>query len=152
MFKRAKERIVLWPVSFDVATDEGVVRAQLKARFRLWTATRVEQDAIEHAETQAGLLRSLMAQTQAKIPSELTASAEQSLELGQVARRRAAQMREEVLAAVVGWEDVMDESEQPLAFSREELASLLDQYPNALEGFIHALRTASKPNGALEKN
>jgi hypothetical protein len=93
-----------------------------------------------------------MAQAQAKIPSELTASAEQSLELGQVARRRAAQMREEVLAAVVGWEDVMDESEQPLAFSREELASLLDQYPNALEGFIHALRTASKPNGALEKN
>jgi hypothetical protein len=152
MFQRARDRIVLWPVRFAVATDDGVVTAELSARLRLWTTTRVEEDAIEQAQTQAALIHSLLGQSPNKTAEDVTSRADQAVEVGLAARARLGRLREELMEAVVGWEDVLDEHGAPLAYSRAELASLLDQYPNALEGFVEALRSASKPSGALAKN
>lgn len=127
MFKLAKQREVLWPVTIDVPAEDGsgaVKPVQIKIRYKLLSRTEM-REAIEVAKQQAAA-GGEMTEEQARADGEWLA------------------------ARITGWEDVVDaETGGPAEFSAEALAALLD-VPYVAQPVASGLWDASR--GAPAKN
>ena len=152
MFKLARQRVVLWPVRYSFATDDGVQEADFRVRFRLWTPAEARADALMQLDQQAAYSRILFGKLKPTSADEAIAAVEQEVTLANSAAGEIARLRADVIERVSDWEGIVDDDKAPIPFSRELLEQVLDADGNALEGFVAALREASKPHGALAKN
>lgn len=127
MFKLAKQREVLWPVTINVPAEDGsgaVTPVQIKVRYKLLSRTEI-REAIDVAKQQA--------------------------EKGGEMTEEQVRADDEWLAArITGWEDVVDaETGAPVEFSAEALAALM-AVPYVTPGLAKGLWDASR--GAPAKN
>jgi hypothetical protein len=121
MFRLAKDRIVLWPVTLVVPADGGPQLVPVQVAYRLLTSAdeHVWRDALEAAITSDQ----------------------------READRLVATLLEQ---RVTGWSDIVDDADgQPIPYSSEALASLLD-LPYVRDGLLLGLFSAS--HGAAPKN
>lgn len=127
MFKLAKQREVLWPVTIEVPDDGGsgvVTPVQIKVRYKLLSRTEM-RESIELARKQADGAAPM---------SEEAVRADDAW----------------FAARVTGWEDVVDaDSGAAIAFSGEALAAMMD-VPYVAKALVAGLWEASR--GAAAKN
>lgn len=96
MFKLAKERQVLWPVTVQVPEDGGPQAVDIQVRYRL--LTRSELKAL------AGALAGVSGDTDALL----------------------AELDARLSDRITGWEGIADEAGKPLPFTPENMAAVLD--------------------------
>ena len=119
MFQFARQREVLWPVTVAVPADGGPQAVEIQIRYRLLTRSELRALAGAIAEAQ-GDTDALLGTLDARLAERIT-----------------------------GWEGIAGEDGQPLPFTADTLAALLDQ-PYLREAIERGLYAASR--GALEKN
>lgn len=133
MFRFAKRREVLWPVTIDVPSDDGSGRVDevcVRIRYRLLTQSELADRVREGLEAagQIGNLEALLA----------------TLSPGALEKRL-----EDLREHITGWEDIGDEDGQQMPFSAEALDALLDvPYFRAAaeQGLLDASRGAPAKN------
>jgi acetyl-CoA acetyltransferase len=124
MFKLIKDREVLWPVDIRTQVDGGTVDVErVQVRFKLMT----------RSEQAAYFVRLRAVQNDAPDAME----------------QLKAIVDDELAKRITGWENVYDADGNPVPFSADNLAILLDIQP-AFEAVRDALTAAS--TGALAKN
>lgn len=135
MFKFAKKREVLWPVTISVPQEDGSGAAQveIKVRYKLLTQTELEQSARDECE----MLNSIKS-------DDLEAL------MDSVSAEKAAARRADLLVRITGWEGVQDaDSGEPLPFNADNCAALLE-VPYVFGALQSGLKSASR--GAAVKN
>ena len=142
MFRFAAKRLVLWPVTLKQMTASGDGMENGSFYLLLEPLTRGENRKL-HANTLEKMLTRVkgMIANGAK-PEEYEALA---AETERVERDHEAVLLEKVR----GWRDVTDEDGQPVEFTRERFAALIE-YPDAYQAALAALAEATKE--ALAKN
>lgn len=114
MFKFAISRQVLWPVVVRIPRDDGTgeaIEAQIKIRYRLLTQTELTARARDDLET-------------ARAVGSDQAGVDGLLE--QISPERVDRRLQEMKGRITGWEDFADEQGEPLPFTAENLAAVLD--------------------------
>jgi hypothetical protein len=107
MFKFARERVVLWPVEATVPAEDGTGTRSVKFSIRYKLLTRDEL-----AEISREALRSFGA---TDIDQQIEALSDERL------REETDRLRRHV----VGWAGIVDENDQPLAFTTDNLDAIL---------------------------
>ena len=114
MFKFAVNRQVLWPVVVHIPRDDGSgegLEAQVKIRYRLLTQAELTARAREDLES-----------------ARVVGGDQTVVEglLAQISPERIEQRLQELKDRITGWEDFADEQGEPLPFTPENLAAVLD--------------------------
>lgn len=120
MFKFARNREVLWPVTISAPADGGPQKVEIKVRYKLLTRSEL-----------------------AELSERLKAAAEGS-------DADVISTLDSLLAErITGWDGIADEAGNPLAFTPDNVAAVLD-VPYVREAIESGLYAASR--GAVAKN
>ncbi|MGE0289688.1 MAG: hypothetical protein AB7I42_25640 [Bradyrhizobium sp.] len=114
MFKFARKREVLWPVTVLVPLDDGsgqVAEMEIRIRYRLLTSTELNDRAREELEV--------------ALSAGVEGGAVDGM-LAQLSPDRINKAMEDLKGRITGWEGLADEAGEPLAFTPENLDGVLE--------------------------